>query len=495
MGVMRFVVHPPELIQDWPEALQAYLSGMDGRIFPTKVELENQTLCCRRSLSDSGKLNVPWPVEGVGRPVLTTASLREREEPYLLSLELARGKLSEVRDQRAVWEMAKMSVPDAFAELQSQAFRCFARASAVQADRDAASTSAREALVLACRAANILVDAYVVQRMSSIRRAHHAPSLLGCVLDETVLTEEGEKVFREAFNTAAIPVQWKDIEPNEGNYNWEPADQLVNFCSSQRMIVRGGPLIDLQPNGLPAWLAPWQDDFLNLPSFVCDFIDTAVSRYTGLIRIWEVSSAGNTGGALGLGEEHRLALVARTLEAAIRTDSDSQFFIRIEQPWGEYQRHGQHRLSPFQFVDALVRSNLGLTGVSLNVNVGFGNGACFTRDMISVSKLIDLWSLLGVQIHINLACPSGSSLDPRADAGIEVQDSSWNKFWSEETQAEWLERIIPLLMAKPTVTGIFLNQFSDAAGHRFPHAGLLRPDGTPKKMLDPLRRQLQNEIS
>ena len=65
------------------------------------------------------------------------------------------------------------------------------------------------------------------------------------------------------------------------------------------MILCGGPLIDLGPNGMPEWLSQWQDDFINLQSFVCDFIETAVSRYTGRVRIWEVSARANTGVALG----------------------------------------------------------------------------------------------------------------------------------------------------------------------------------------------------
>lgn len=490
MGVMRFVVHPPDLISDWPDAAQAYMTGMDGRVFPTRIEIEGNLLCCRRPVSDSGKLSVPWPVRGLGRPVLTTTSLRERDDPYLLPLELARGKLSAIRDQAAGWEMARMAIPDAFLELQQEAFRRFAHASATQRDLDECCRSAGEAIERACQAADVLADAYVVQRLSHIRRSHHSPSLLGCMVDETALSPEGRKVFDDGFNTAGIPIEWTHIEPREGEYHWELTDQLVNELSSHRTVLRGGPLLDFRRGGLPEWLAPWKEDLLNLPSFVCDYIDTAISRYTGRIRIWEVSAGGNIGGALQLSEEHRLALVARSLEAAIRTDSDSQFFIRISQPWGEYQRYGQHRLSPFQFVDALIRSNLGLTGISLDINAGYSGEVCYMRDMLSISRLIDLWSMLGIQIHVNLACPSDDNPDPQADPAITVENHAWRTPWTEESQAEWMERIISLLIAKPCVTGIFLDQFSDAQPHRYPHAGLVRADATSKAMLGSWRQHL-----
>jgi hypothetical protein len=189
-----------------------------------------------------------------------------------------------------------------------------------------------------------------------------------------------------------------------------------------------------------------------------------------------------------LSEEHRLALVARVLEAAVRTDSDSQFFIRVEQPWGEYQRFGMHRLSPFQFVDALVRSNLGLAGVTLEINSGYTSRACHSRDLLSISRLIDLWSLLGVQLHVNVVCPSSPARDLRADEDQAVEDGVWKQPWTEESQAEWFEQVVPLLLAKPSVTGVFLSQFSDAEHHRFPHGGILRRDGAPKPVAESIRR-------
>ena len=94
MGVMRFLLHPTELIADLPEAHRACISGLDGRIFPTRVEIDGNIMTCRRQSSDSGKLHVAWPVEGFGRPVITSSSLPERDEPYVLAVELARGKSS-----------------------------------------------------------------------------------------------------------------------------------------------------------------------------------------------------------------------------------------------------------------------------------------------------------------------------------------------------------------------------------------------------------------
>lgn len=492
MGVMKFVVHPPELLKDWPESNLAYITGLDGRIFQTATMVDGEKFSCQRSFSDSGKVSVPWPVVGHGRPVLTTTSLREREETYILPLELARGKLAHVRDQWWAWEQAGLQIPASFRESQKAAFTAFAMASAHQDDLDSCCQYAQRAIEKSCDAADALSEAYVSQRMASIRQSsRHAPSLLGCATDPCVLDDAAGKVYLNHFNTASVPIRWLDIEPQEGGYQWQPIDDMVRFCSENRLIIRGGPLISLRPQGLPEWLRCWAVDFLNLASFVCDFVDTAVSRYTGVIRFWEVSSAGNIGGALDLTEEQSLSLTARTLEAAIRTDSDSQFFLRIEQPWGEYQRSGKHRLTPYQFVDAILRSNVPLNGVSLDINVGYSPRGCFTRDQLSISQLIDRWSQLGVQIHVNLCCPSSSEHDPLADQSVNIHDNVLDNAWSQQSQSNWMSKVIPLLMSKPAVTGVFLRQFSDAVPHRFPHAGLLDSTGTPKEMLKAIQENAE----
>ena len=72
MGVMRFMVYPESLLDDWPELQRAYVSGIDGRVYPTRIEVEGNVIACRRANSESGKVHVALPVEGFGRPCAST---------------------------------------------------------------------------------------------------------------------------------------------------------------------------------------------------------------------------------------------------------------------------------------------------------------------------------------------------------------------------------------------------------------------------------------
>ena len=492
MGLIRFAVHPASLIDDWPEVYRGYLTGADGRVFSTRIEVDGEIIGCRRTSSESCKFHVAWPVTGFGRPVIATASLPERGEPYLLPVELARGKIVQVRNQASQWELSGMRVPPEFAEPSRLAHRAFAKAASCQERPEAASQLANEALHFACAAAEVLTQGYAEQALlGRLQRFRGLPASIGCELQGSIPNPDANELFTAAFNSATIAVPWRKIEAVEGEYDWGPSDRQLEWCEQQKLMVRGGPLIDLGPEGLPPWLARWEHDIFNLQSFVCDFVETAISRYVGRIRIWEVAARLNTGGALTLTEESRLTLAARVLDVARQVDEEAQLLIRVDQPWGDYQARGQHRLSPLQLVDALLRSGVGLAGVSLELAVGYLPRGSAHRDLLDLSRLIDSWSVLGVPIHATLACPSNNDDDALAGPEWEVEPRMWARPIDDEGQANWVDHLLELLLAKPSIAGVSLTHFSDGDPHSFPQAGLLRTDGTPKPALERIIAQRQ----
>ncbi|MBS0263472.1 MAG: endo-1,4-beta-xylanase [Planctomycetes bacterium] len=478
---MRFEVHPAELFADWPEVHRAFLTGLDQSAWPTRIEVSGNTISCRRQNTDSGKFNVAWPVPGFGRPVLTTASLPEREEPYLLAVELARGKIVQVRNQLAIWQGAGMQVPADFVPAHREAHRLLARAVSLRGEPAQASEIAQQAIIRECRAADILMRSYISQRLEVRHRQYpQLPTVLGCSLGDSLLGPDQQQQFLTAFGGAAVPLQWRCIEPEEGSYNWEVYDAQVDWAIANKLLLRGGPLVDLSANGLPKWLSQWQHDYWNLQSFVCDFIETVMSRYVGRIRIWEVAARANGGGALALVEENRLTLVAKILETARQVDPESQFLIRIDQPWGEYQARGMHKLSPIHFADALVRAGSELGAINLEIAVDYSPSGSPSRDLMDFSRIIDQWSVLGLPLQVTLAFPSSTGPDPMQTTDLEVDPRQWKMPPDETAQQRWIEDYVPLLLAKPSVLAVFWNHLSDAQPHRFPHAGLVRTDGVAK---------------
>lgn len=493
MGLIRFAVYPASLLSDWPEVHAGYLTGADGRLFQTRIEIQDNIVGCRRASSESAKFHVVWPVKDFGRIVIPTASLPEREEPYLLAVELARGKIVQVRNQAAQWELAGLKIPPQFAGPNRAAHAAFSRAASSQDRPEFASELASQAISHACQASEILTRSYAAQAFAGrLQRFGTLPVSIGCELHGAVPSPARADLFNEMFNSATVAVPWTTIEEVEGEYNWDAVDRQVEWCEEQKLMVRGGPLIDLGLNGLPAWLSRWEHDVFNLQSFVCDFVETAISRYHGRIRIWEICSRIHTGGGMNLTEESRLTMAARVLDVARQVDEEAQLVARIEQPWGDYQARGQHRLSPLQVVDALIRSGVGLSGVNLELAFGYKSRGSSHRDLLECSRLIDAWTMLDIPIFVTIICPSSDQKDPAATGGIQVNPHLWDGPCDAEHQAEWIDRMFELLVAKPRVAGVFLPSFSDRSSHIFPNSGLLNADDSPKPAVDRIIAQRMN---
>ena len=466
MGVMRFFTDPLDEAGEWPDPAASYLVGFDGRVMAGRAERSGRVLQVVRPVSDSAKLKTVWPVEGRGPTSLTTSSLREQEGPYNLAVELARGTLGQVRDQAAAWSLGGMALPPSYRKTQSEAFGFFSQAACRQAaEPAAAAVLAQKAIAAACRADDELLRAYALQKLSVGGRTRGLPVVLGCGV-HSVPADEAQ--FAAAFGAASVPVAWPQVEPSEGAYDWSAADAAVGWASGHGLLLRGGPLVDFREGGLPGWLGQWSHDLPSLQSFVCDYVQTAVARHRGRVKFWNVAVGACPGGAFEIGEEDRLSLTARLIEAARRADDDSHVSLRIDQPWGQYQKDGRHRLTPMQFVDALARSNLGLGQLDLELNLMDPDVDDARRPLSDVSRLIDLWSIHGLPLHVTV----------RAEAAGGGPD--------EERLAKWAVDYVPLLMAKPTVTGVFWAQYSDRSGT--PPCGVVDEAGRAKRTYDVFRR-------
>jgi hypothetical protein len=125
---------------------------------------------------------------------------------------------------------------------------------------------------------------------------------------------------------------------------------------------------------------------------------------------------------------------------------------------------------------------VGLHGVNLEIAMGYRPRGSLLRDRLSLSRLIDAWSQLGIQLHVTLAMPSGEMLDEQAHPDLEVDELTGDEAWNESLQHDTVREFVRLLTAKAAVTGIFWSHFHDALPHRFPNAGLVDADGRLKQI-------------
>jgi len=495
MGTMTFHLPPGLPPEAAPEMERCCLGGgPDNMPWPTETVASNGQVTLRTPIDESGYLVAPWKVNGAGLLMGTSATLMERPAPYELLFELARGKVNQVRNQAAEWANGGLALPDDLRRLIHDATLTFGRA-VCRGETLEGNALAREALELGYRAADSLVAAYRGQ-VFHIRHTHQGPleTALSCRLDASVLAGDGGAALRQTFNRVTLPLSWHSVEGEETVYNWTQADRLLEWAEANELEVTAGPLIDFSSAQLPAWLWLWEHDVHSIATFLRRFVEAAVRRYRARIRRWQLTAAGNWASVLSLSEPELMALTLQAGDAARQADNALEMVIGIAQPWGEYMALSEHQYSPFLFADNLIRSGLNVAGLDLEVVMGVQGRGSYCRDLLDLSRLLDLYALLGVPLQVTLGHPSSPRLDPEADPELAVGQGAWRGGPSAEAQAEWARQYGELALCKPYVQAVQWAHFSDGQPHVFPNCGLIDRGGQAKPALAAVRRLREEHL-
>jgi hypothetical protein len=487
MGSMTFLL-PAGLSADRLRDLEraCVAGGPDNMPWPTEVRIDPGKLTVRRDVDESGILVVPWEIAGSGRLMGATATLIERAFPYQIQTELARGKVNQLRCQAAEWEAGGLQLSSPLAE-EIRA-TCLAFSRAVTLPTSEGNLEAQNVVAKGYQTSAKLVDAYVQQILEA--RHQRQPRLdtsLSCSLRGSRLVEDQATAILQAFNQLSFLFTWKEIEPTEGSYCWEAYDALLQWAQIQRLPLTGGPLIDFSAAQLPDWLWLWERDLATLASFMCDYVETTVKRYHKQIRSWQLCTASNCALVLGLGEDELLWLTARLVEAARQVDPKLELSVGVAQPWGEYMAVEDRTHSPYIFADTLIRSGLNLATLDIELVMGVTPRGSYCRDLLEISRLLDLYSLLGLPLRVAIGYPSAATADPRANQEFAVQGGHWHGGFSPDAQAAWASAVASLAISKPSVRAVGWIHLLDAAPHHFPNCGLIDSANRHKPALEKLR--------
>jgi hypothetical protein len=484
MGVMKFRLPSTDPAQRAPEYRKAYVTGLDRTPGRVGIDLRNGMMTCVRDTTESGRVFVPWPIEGHGMPIIGTATLAERSTPYVLAIELARGKLNDVRNQLADWiQMGLRSTPE-LAEALEQAQHAFIRAAVSTNEPESSLAAAREAVRLATNAGDLLMEAYTTQVFRSrLSTTSKLPTLVGCVLEGDPQAVPPALEWTRTFNAVQGGVPWRQVAPSEGQYRWDLLDAQVGWCRRNRLALEVGPLIEFRKGALPDWLWLWEGDFETIGGLVADYVRQAVSRFRGKVPLWHVVHRAAGGEVLGLTEEDQVRIAARAIQVARQADPTAQVTIGVDRPWAEWMGSSHFQLGPLHLCDYLLRAELGISGIAIEIAPGFSAPGSHIRDLFEFSKLLDLYSLLNVPLHVWIVLPAGAGPDPGAEPGIRVEEAQWPATPDDAMQTNWGARWIALAIAKPFVRTVTWLQASDTVPHVFPHGGLIRPDQSARPLV------------
>lgn len=454
----------------------AYAFGQDQ--IPVRADLvaaRGRITCTKRAPGPVG-IALLWAVGQTGRFLLPTTRLPEREEPYNLNLELARGQMQRIAQKREDWGLFDYDSADALTR-QFRALRGRFIDALKAPDAPTAARIADEVLskgvTFGEKMALFHADAWLTRRQSV---APTAGSAFGSRVNLGASSAEGGERLREISDFVVIPTPWKHIEPQERQHRFSQIDAWMNWAGRHHRKIHAGPLLSFDEAELPEWLYIWEHDYETLRDLIYERIQQILERYRKRVRVWNVVSGLHAHNSFGLSFEQIMELTRTCCLQVKQLAPRAEVMIELTMPWGEYYARDTRTIPPLLYADMAVQSGIKFDAFGVQLCQGVPADGFYVRDLLQVSSLLDEFMALGKNVHVTAAeVPSAVDPDER-DAWAGERDPAragrWHGPWSPRLQAEWLQALYRVAISKPFVQSICWRNLFETDGHVIPHGAL-----------------------
>lgn len=488
--MLRFAVNPSSLISSGAAFPGAYVVGSDGVPLRAEIKQQDSHLCCSKRTEGPAGLALLWPVQTAGLLLLETSRLPEREAPYVLPLELARGRLMRISHKREEWGLFDFDGVEPVAEEIEKARRLFVQALTADTVEDQyrlAEQSLEVAIIAGEQLSHFHAELFLTRRKQA---KAFGKRVIGCMIDPTNTSEAYRKRLAGAFDFAFLPLPWREVEPKQQEFNWRLFDPWVEWLSKNRIPLRIGPLVSFHEGHVPDWLSMYETDFEAIRNLVFEHVRRVVERYGNFVHHWDVISGVHAENIFNFTFEQLMELTRVTVSLVKQLAPKAQTIIELVLPWGEYYARNQRTIPPSLYADMVVQSGVGFDGLGVQFQFGQPVDGMFVRDMLQISEKLDRLGNLGKPIHVTgVQAPSSASDDPATCGGF------WRKPWSDLVQSRWVKEFYTIALSKPFVESVtWLDLVDRTAAGSMPHGGLLDAKMHPKaayKVIKDLRTEIQ----
>lgn len=462
----------------------AYITGIEGIPWQCHHSQAGDQFSIGREIDESGKLNIVWPTQALGNVCLSSTSLRVKDQDYDLLAEIARGTVYRLKSQTFEWQRIGLRLPEEFFPLAEASLNQLLLA--LSHPDEKSTERAQKAIELALTAAVQLSDTFSVQALDARKNNEgRLSTLLGVQLQNEASIGDYSSAIKTAFNLLAVSADFGTVESTSGSQAYDVFDSQIEWATQAEHKLCIGPLVDFRNGRLPDWMLLLDEGYDSILSAACEHVRKTVDRYKGKAHLWNCATGLNVPLQSRWTDEEVLRLAVSLIETVRRSDERSPVLITIDQPWSEYLRDDATGISPLHFADALIRADLGLSGLALEMNFDQWPGGSLPRDPLEISRLIDRWSMLGLPLMIIVSSPTDRTNLPKEYV------SSWDM---ENAGSVRPESIIQLLMSKPSVHAILWNSLTDQTVAGRPKAGLWDGEGNAQPVLNGIARLRRNYL-
>ena len=463
-----------------------YLFGTDGiAIRRAHITVKKGLIECRKPNLETAGLVLLWPIDGFGKVLLPTTCLPEKTHPYNLNVEIARARLMQIINKREDWSFFNSieGLGDISKEAQDLFVQAIQNISVPLLASKLADESLKKAIIfsekLATKQAETLFEA---------RSNGHGfgRGCLGCRIEpERIGNSEYVEKLLGLFSFVTIPINWAQIEPHKGSYDFSTLDTCISALGKRKLIIGAGPLLCFSKEYLPEWLLRSRMGFEKIRETAYQFVSEVVSRYSGSIRSWRVISGLNVFNHFGFSFEQVLEMTRASIMAVKQGSDRALKIIEISNPWGEYYATMPNTIPPLVYMDMVVQSGINFDAFGLQMQFGKNQTGMHIRDMMQISAVLDYFGPIAKPLYItNVGVPSenGDSSQQGEVAGV------WHQEWDQSQQRQWIEQFYKIALSKPFVDAITYSNLADVKDDAISNSGLLTAQLEPKKSFRTLKK-------